>query len=78
MKYKKKIGNWKNGLKDGQGEYIWADGRIYKGFIISFINKYHQKLKGDWKDDQRNNDGIFIDKNGKKILQKWSKGTLIQ
>lgn len=25
------IGQFKNGLKDGYGEYRWPDGRIYKG-----------------------------------------------
>ena len=27
----KYCGNWKNNAKEGEGEYTWSDGRIYKG-----------------------------------------------
>lgn len=41
------IGEFKNGLKDGFGEYRWADGRIYKG---------------EWQAGEMVSRGVFIDK----------------
>lgn len=41
------IGEFKNGLKDGYGEYRWADGRTYKG---------------EWVAGEMVSKGVFIDK----------------
>ena len=41
------IGQFKNSLKDGYGEYRWADGRIYKG---------------EWVAGEMTSKGVFIDR----------------
>ncbi len=41
------IGEFKDGQKDGFGEYRWADGRVYKG---------------QWSKGEMTSQGVFIDK----------------
>ena len=44
------VGAWKDGARNGQGTFTWADGRKYVGA---------------WKDGQRNGQGTFTWANGK-------------
>ncbi|OFX24107.1 MAG: hypothetical protein A2041_14575 [Bacteroidetes bacterium GWA2_31_9b] len=54
-------GKFKNGLPDGKGKYIWANGDFFDGYFkvgkkngegILYTNTGKNKLRGIWKDDE--------------------------
>ena len=50
------VGDWKEGSKNGNGEYHSSDGQVYKG---------------EWKDDMRNGQGTNIHSDGTKEVGTW-------
>ena len=48
--------------KDGEGEFYWQDGKVYKG---------------QWKDGKQHGYGVIIDKDGKEIKAEWAEGKKI-
>ena len=52
-------GRWKNGLRHGQGKYVWNNGDMYDG---------------EWFEDERNGFGTYIWHDGSKYLGNYSNG----
>lgn len=52
-------GEWKNGLRDGQGKYTWTNGDTYTGA---------------WFEDKRNGQGLYIWHDGSKYKGNYSHG----
>ncbi len=66
------VGEWKNNLKHGFGQYEWADGVKYEGFFENdtrkgfgkFFWNSGERYEGEWDNDKRNGKGILFDING--------------
>lgn len=71
----KYVGNWKNGIREGQGTFYFKDGRKYignwkvgkyNGQGTYYLANGNIEYKGNYKDDKRNGEGILYYTNGNK------------
>ena len=64
------IGQWKNNVMNGYGEYHWIDGRKYMGFYLNdkkegfgvYVWSENKAYYGFWKDGQQHGIGRYINK----------------
>lgn len=65
-------GTWRDGRKEGEGIYEWADGEKYEGQYQndhrqgkgSYYWKNGDSYEGEWDEDKRHGQGTLFDKNG--------------
>ena len=70
----KYVGSYKEGKKNGKGEFYWADGSSYKGeFLKNNIHGFGEyawvdgrRYIGDWLDNKMNGKGTFFWPNGRR------------
>lgn len=60
-------GQFKNGLKDGEGQFNWIDGSSYKGDFRKdqrhgkgFFRSKQGSFKGDWRNDEIEGSGYLV------------------
>ncbi|MBR3471676.1 MAG: hypothetical protein IKH22_03685 [Prevotella sp.] len=74
------VGQWKDGLFNGQGTYTWADGSKYVGQYKddkrngqgTYTWADGRKYVGQWVNDQRCGQGTFTWPNGDKYVGQWA------
>jgi hypothetical protein len=78
----KYIGNWKNGKKNGYGEYIYSNGDRYDGKWVGdmrcgygkFYSKINSEYEGQWEQDQPHGNGIMFYHNHTYYVGSFMKG----
>ena len=78
----KYVGEYRNGMRNGQGNYTWPNGNTYMGeFKDGTLNgmgintyKNGSKYVGEYKNGRRNGQGTFIDSNGTKYIGEFKDG----
>lgn len=67
--YEKYIGNWKDDMMNGEGEYIFSSGAMYKGSfknnLFDGVGEYifadGSRYSGEWKSNKMHGVGEYID-----------------
>jgi hypothetical protein len=80
------VGEWKDNMRHGNGEFYWDDGESYKGNYVNdlregygvYIFETGEKYVGQWKKDMRDGVGKFYGEDGKLLAEGvWEKDELI-
>ena len=80
----KYIGNIKNGIREGEGKFIYTNKDIYEGKWENDVKegkgimKYNNgnEYNGEWKNNKKEGKGIMIFKNGDKLETEWNKNKI--
>ena len=79
-------GNFKNGVRDGEGKMFFQNGDSYEGNFVNDVRQghgvYHFKSGATWEgeftEDKMNGEGEFTGANGKKKTVKYNMGVLVK
>lgn len=69
-------GEYNNGVRQGQGKFLYSDGSVYDGKLhdLPLLNDGSNERKGQWEADKKEGKGTFTYPNGDVYTGDWKKG----